>query len=311
MRTCQRRFAFQHLIASGVAKDDFRRRAYVAKQSQELSAWQGHIVHDVLAHEFVAEVRQGRYPQLDDLTSAANKLLKQQLEFSRSRRYEEMGVSKAAAERSYCVLSVHRQGGDIDADAIDDMRVAIGNCLGFILGQADFIRLLLRSQELQAESSLRFFVAEWPVRATLDLVFKDPKGQLWIVDWKIAKSLTSDYSHQLRLYALAVLRSGRWGTLNLNQIKLVEANLLQMRLTQHPLNEANLAQAEDFAFRGIVELRELVGSESDHSVLLDDLDTANSPATCGHCAFAELCIEALVKAGRNREAEVIQGTLFY
>lgn len=310
MRTCQRRFAFQHLVASGVANDGFRRRAYIAKQSQELAVWQGHVVHDVLANEFLTEIRRRRYPKLIDLTAAADRILEDQLSFSRGGHYHESGMSKAAAGRSYCVLSVHLRGGDVDAAALEDIRRSISSCFEFILDQREFVQLMLSSQDHQAELKLRFPVAGWPVRATLDLVFRAPTGQLWVVDWKVAKSLTSDYSHQLRLYALALIRSGRGAVKDFASIRLIEANLLQMQLRPHPLSEETLAQAEDYAFRGVIQLQELLSSESDQNALLDELDTANAPATCGYCPFSELCIEALVRAGRARDAEVVQGTLW-
>jgi hypothetical protein len=310
MRTCQRLFAFRHIVASSTAKDDLRRRAYQVKQRQEVSNWRGHLVHDVLAHEFISEVRRRRRPSLAYLSEASRRLAEEQVAFSRALRYREVGMSKASAGRSYCALTLHERGGDdLDTTLLSESLKVVEGCFAFLLLETDFMTRLLWGSEHQAELSIRFVLGNASVKATPDLVFIDQAGQIWIVDWKVSASLTADYSHQLRLYALAVIRSARWPGAAVGSIRLLEANLLQRRLIEHPLSGQLLEQTEDFAYRGITELRELVGSGRFEDLRLDELDVANRPTTCHYCSFSDLCIETLIAEGRAREAEVIQGTL--
>ncbi len=309
MRSCQRRAAFIHVVASAVSNDGLRRRAYVAKQLQGVSNWQGHLVHDVLAHEFLAEIRAHRRPTVAYLVGAAERLMEDQLAFSRAHRYRASDLSKTQAGRAYCALAVHEQGQDLDPQAMASVRMTIRRSFEYLLSQTDFIQVLQNGRNHQSEVNLWFSLAGSNVRGTVDLIFTDALGFLRIVDWKIAGSLTSDYSHQLRLYGLGVLRSGRWPGVEATSIRLIEANLLQGRITGHPLNEELIRATEDYAYKGIVQLRELVGRGRYEDLRLDELDVATTPRMCSNCSLSDICIETLISAGRTKDAEVVQGTL--
>ncbi|MDQ6876302.1 MAG: PD-(D/E)XK nuclease family protein [Candidatus Dormibacteraeota bacterium] len=309
MRTCQRLFAFRHIVASATASAELRRRAYQAKQLQELSNWQGHLVHDILAHEFISEIKAHRRPALSYLNGAVRRLAEQQVVFSREHRYREPGMTKAAAGRSYCALTLHQRGEDIGPAQISETLELVGGCFEFLLSQTEFMSRLLTGRDHHSEVSLRFSLGDAWVKGTPDLVFLDAAGEIWIIDWKISNSLTSDYSHQLRLYGLAIVESRRWPAADVRSIRLIEANLLQRRLIEHPFSNELLDQTEDFAYRGITELRELVDGGHFEDLRLEELDVANRPTTCRYCNFSDLCIESLLAEGRAKEAEVIQGTL--
>lgn len=309
MRSCQRRAAFSYVVASPVAKDDLRRRAYLAKQLQEVSNWQGHLVHDVMANEFIAQIRANRRPSLAQLVDAADRLIDAQLAFSRAHRFRSRQVTKTEAGRAYCALALHERGEDLDAEALAKTRVTLREAFAFILGEADFMRCLRAGRNHQAEVTLWFLLGGSNVRATIDLIFSGQDGLLYIVDWKLARSLTSDYSHQLRLYALAAMHSGRWSNVDPASIRLMEANLLQRRIIHHSLTAEQLTATEDYAYRGIVELRELMGRGRYEDLHLDELDVATTPKMCSYCSFSDICIETLMAAGRAEDAKVVQGLL--
>lgn len=75
------------------------------------------------------------------------------------------------------------------------------------------------------------------------------------MDWKIGESETSDYSRQLLVYALAVARSGQWPGVDAEAVRLSEVNLLKNQIRQHAVTQERLEEAEDFACRGVSELR--------------------------------------------------------
>ena len=60
MRRCQRLFVFGQVMASHNARDPLRHEAYLLKQLQSLSTWQGSVVHKVLATSVLADMRAGR-----------------------------------------------------------------------------------------------------------------------------------------------------------------------------------------------------------------------------------------------------------
>lgn len=59
MRTCQRQFSFAHIMASHNARDPERREAHILKQLQQLTAWQGSVVHRILATDFLRALQVG------------------------------------------------------------------------------------------------------------------------------------------------------------------------------------------------------------------------------------------------------------
>jgi hypothetical protein len=308
MRTCQRRMAFQHVVASATSSDPWRHRAYLAKQRLNTALWQGRLTHDVLGREFLNEIRRGRQPSVGYLEASVKEIAANQLDFSRKRRYLEPGMTKAKAGRSYCVLAVHERGDDVsDAEFADVIGSAIGS-LQFVVNNSSLMSLLLRGGSHQAEVTLRFPFAGWTIKGTPDLVFTDAKGATWIVDWKIGQSQSSDYSHQLGIYALAVIGSDQWPRATIDSLHLLEANLLQQRLIEHEVSASSLGDAEDFAYRGITELRTLLPSARYEDLDMNELDVSAKPTSCGFCSFADLCVEDLNRAGRDSHIEAVQGT---
>src|SRR4051794_24761769 len=97
LRRCQRQYIFGHMMAAHNAKDPLRREAYILKQLQQVSAWQGSVVHAVLASQFVPALRIGRAPRPSALCPAAIDLARRQFAFSAAKRYREPGLTKSAA----------------------------------------------------------------------------------------------------------------------------------------------------------------------------------------------------------------------
>src|SRR5207248_158777 len=91
MRTCQRRLFLGNAMASHAARDVNRREAYLLIQLSQLAAWQGSIVHRVLATDFQKIVQSGRSIDPAALTATACHLARRQFAFSEARRYREPG----------------------------------------------------------------------------------------------------------------------------------------------------------------------------------------------------------------------------
>jgi hypothetical protein len=113
-------------------------------------------------------------------------------------------------------------------------------------------------------------------------------SRLLIVDWKIGDSHTSDYSQQLRLYAMAALN--RWSTYRVENVRLVEANILQDHFAQHAVNESELLKMEDFIYRSCSDIEALLAGHGYDPDDLEDYGYAQSPMSCEYCKYQRLCM---------------------
>jgi hypothetical protein len=310
MRRCQRLLVFAHIMASHNARDPQRREAYILKQLQPLSAWQGSLVHRVLATAFLADLRAARPIDPPALVEVALDLALRQFAFSAARRYREPGQTKRAAGDEYCALLEHEYGGDIGPQALRHVQATVRRCFENLASQTAFLARLYAGSQHAAEPSLTFRLNGATIAASPDLIFLRPDGRPTVVDWKIADSERSDYTRQLLIYALAVARSGYWPGVSAPAIELYEVNLLKNQIRQHPVTAERLAETEDFIYRSLVELETLVGDGRFAEVELDELEVAEKPATCAHCNFRLLCIRRLEEAGRWQAARTIQGRLW-
>jgi hypothetical protein len=209
----------------------------------------------------------------------------------------------------YCALFEHEYGWPIGDAVLAETEATIAGCLGNLDRQSDFLASLTMGSNHWAEAPLSFRVNDVTVAATLDLVFLRPNGGITVVDWKIGRSDTSDYSRQLLVYALAVLRCGRWPQATAGTIELIEANLLKDAIHQHPVNQERLDDAEDFVYRSVMEMTALTGGDRFSELELDEYDVAARPTTCRYCKFGALCIERFEEAGRLVAAATVQGRL--
>lgn len=310
MRRCQRLFVYGQAIASHNARDPLRHEAYLLKQLQSLSTWQGSLIHRVLATSFLASVRAGRPIDPVALSTTAHDLARRQFAFSAARKYREPGQAKGAVGDAYCALYEHEYGENISPERLDLVLTTITRCFKHLAGQETFLAQLYAGSAHLAELPLNFMLAGATITATLDLVYQGADGQLVVVDWKIAGSETSDYSWQLLVYALAVVQCGRWPAIKADAIELYEANLLRNQVHRHSISVQRLQEAEDFIYRSLVERDALLARNRFDDLDLNEFEVAERPGTCFHCNFASLCLRQLEEAGRPEEAQMIQERLW-
>ncbi len=305
MRRCQRAYVLGQIVASHNARDAFRSEAYILKQLQHLSAWQGSLVHRVLATDFLANLRAKRPFNPKALTAAAQDLARKQFAFSAAKHYRRPGQTKQAAADAYCALFEHEYGLTIAPDSIEKVNATLAQCFDHLAEQRDFLALLYSGSGHNAEQMLNFAVNGANVIAVLDLICVGANRQLIVVDWKIAESETSDYSYQLLVYALAVVRCGRWPWVKAEAIQLFEANLLKNQIRSYPVSDADLEATEDFIYRSMKERDSLVGDGKFSNLDLCEFEVAERPGTCSHCNFGSLCMQQLAGAGHSNEAETV------
>lgn len=306
LERCQRQLAFAQVVAAHNARDPVRREAYVLRQLQSVAAWQGSLVHAVLATHVRDALRWGRSIRPDRLTSAARRLAERQWAFSAARAYRVSGQSKAAAGDAYCALAIHERGDAAGQEIIDDVIVTAERCFTHLAQQTDLLTLLRTNTRLATEVPLSAQASGITVAATPDLLATHTDGGLTIVDWKVSVHEESQHRRQLGLYALLALQSRRWPTLTLQTLRLHEANLWRDRVHAHVVDEEQMKATRAYVEDGVQSLRNVLGDGTYAHLTLNRLPIASEASACAGCTFAPLCVPALETAGRSSDAALVR-----
>ncbi len=187
----------------------------------------------------------------------------------------------------------HEFDREISPEALAEAYTNISQCFEHLAEQTEFLQLLRRGTDHRAERPLHFQFNGVSVIAMPDLVFWLGRDTPVIVDWKIGRSESSDYSPQLYLYALALMRCGWWSHITPERIRLFEVNLAKNEVRRQEMTRQDVDDIEDLIYRSSVEQGTLIGSGKFESLSWDDLDVANSPNTCTYCNFRPLCTQRL------------------
>jgi hypothetical protein len=307
LERCHRQLAFAQVVAAHNARDPERREAYVLRQIQSVAAWQGSLVHAVLATQVRDALRWGRSIRPDRLTRAVRTLATRQWAFSAARQYRLPGQSKASGGAAYCALDLHERGATAGPDIIDAVAAVAQRCFTHLAQQTELLEVLRGSSRLTTEVPLTSQMAGVRVVATPDLLATHEDGGLAIVDWKVSAYEESRHSRQLGLYALLALRSGRWPALTLETLRLYEVNLWQDRIHVHTVDEEQMRDAAAYVEHGVRGLRRVLGEGTYAHLDLDGLAIAPAAETCAGCSFAGLCVRRLDAAGRVADAATVRG----
>jgi hypothetical protein len=290
---------FGHVVASHNARDPERREAYLLKQLQDVPAWQGSIVHKVLAKHLPALLQSAEPITAEAFILPAQDLARRQFAFSAAKLYRVPGRTKTASGDGFCALVDHELGRDVRPGLLDEVCETLALCFDHFVAQKDLLRLLRSGSKHKFEPNLFFNLDGVTVAAVPDLVFTSPAGRLVVVDWKVGESETSDYSTQVLGYALAVGRCGWWPGVAPEDIELYEVNLLQGYVRRHPADAERLLHVEDFIYASSMEMRDLIGGLKYSELDPGEFDVANVPTTCAYCSFQPLCKLWLAREGRS------------
>lgn len=308
LEQCARRVAFSHVVASHNARDPERREAYLLRQIQSIPAWQGSLVHDVVAVQVRDALRWNRPIDPIALSALVYERATRQWAFSRARRYRLPGQSKAAAGDAYAVLDVHEHGDDPPDDVVGDVAAVALRCFTNLAAQENLLALLRTNDTLVAEVRLSLSVEGVLVAATPDLVAAHGAA-VTIVDWKVSVHDESRHARQLELYAYLAFRSGRWSPRSPQDIRLFEVNLWRDHVYEHAFDDDAMTRTGDAVVKGVAMLRAALGDGVYAHLRLDVLPIARRPEACRHCAFAALCLVHLDADGRDDDAALVRARL--
>lgn len=289
-RRCQKQYFFSQTMASHNAKDTLRREAFILKQLSSLDEWRGSLIHKALEEYLAPSLQQHQIISVKELIEQTISLAKKQFEFSKKKNYRDANISKKAAGNSFLALRCHEYDIIIPQTFIDDLYQEIKQCYEYLYSQERFIQFLQQGNDYFTECLIQFKIHNCLVSAKLDLVMNYGKNKLCIIDWKISRSKTSDYSKQLNLYALAALNKWKWKKYNPEDLLLVEANIFQGKLTKHYVNEDSINTIDNLIYQSISQIKSLSGDSKYNLDSLEDYDYANSPLSCEYCNFQQMCV---------------------
>ena len=288
-RKCQRQYFFRHIMPHHNAKDEKRREAHLLRQFCSLDEWRGKLVHLALEKYFVPSLQEGNLISLDELMEQTWDLAEAQVQFSREKKYKQPDITKTKAGDLFLALKIDEYNINTGQEKFIQIADDIEKSYKFLYANSWLLNLLTNGDWYEAEPNLPFKFNQVTITAKLDLVMGYGDRKICVIDWKIGHSQTSDYSRQLYLYALAVIRNKRWSGYKLQDLLLIEANLLQNKFIKHAINISQELEIEDFLYRSISEIQAVT---SDHKYNLDNLEDyeyANSPLSCEYCNFEQLC----------------------
>ena len=289
---CQRQYFFNYIMSHHNAKDEKRREAYLLKQLSTLNSWKGKLVHLALERYFVPSLSQDKIISCAELTDRTLALGKQQWEFSQQSKYLNQGITKSKAGDLYLALRNHQDTINSETESREKVFDEIKQCYQNLYAYDDFINFLLNDAGWhETEFRLSFKLDGVTIVGQPDLLVGYGNSKICVIDWKTGKSKTTDYSTQLYLYSIAVVKSWKWSDYNLQDLLLVEANLFQNKFEKYFINKTKAEEIKSFINRSIIDIQAVTG---DHKYSLNNLKNytyAENPISCRYCSFEPLCKE--------------------
>ncbi len=289
-RRCQRQYFFSQIMASHNARDCERHEAFILKQLQGLPLWQGSLVHKGIQKYVVPWLANGSLPDRDDVIRQTLAIADRQIAFSSSCQYRVDGQSKQSAGDSYCALFEHEYGIGIASERLQEVRETVSRCLRNLFDQRDFLDQLTHNSGHHPEWLADFKVAGTRVVVQLDLLCFQGGQMPVIIDWKVGRAESSDYSHQVMTYVLSLLRSPICQNAQAESVSVYEVNLLTNQIKPHIVTESKIMETENFIFQSIEEMKALAGDAKFESQHIEDYELAGSWMTCMYCNFRKLCM---------------------
>lgn len=289
-RRCQRQYFFRELAAWHNARDPLRREAFILKQVKSIELWRGLLVHAGI-ERFVVPALQANAPvDWDRATGATLDLLQRQLAFSARRLYREKGLRKGANAEDYCALLPHEDGREVSLAELATVEMAIRRSFANLAALDDFWTEVRGRSRYWAELPVSIYYDGARIEVRIDLMYFRSYGKPTIIDWKVyGGNSGSDADVQMALYAWTLCRHPSWSAIRAEDVELLEVRPLQPEVIRHRCDRATLEALEDRLYRGINEIRALVGDGGYASSDLENFAYANSGTTCVFCPFRSLC----------------------
>jgi hypothetical protein len=299
---CPRRWYYETVFANSRAKDPARKEAFILKQLQNVRAWRGKLVDQVISNFVVPKLNRHETVSLKEALDYAHNLFETQLTFASTRRYREPNIKKSDDEVSedYCALLELENGGTLDQKTLADLQNEIAISLTNFFNSPFFVQVTESHPYLIAQRAIQFPFADVNVQCTPDLIAFFRETEPIIVDWKVEAPKHKEHFIQLGTYAFALSRAKphkdfppEWlSTIaDPTKVALVEFQLLRNRELQYSLTEQDLVEIEDYIYKTSSRIQHMVNGNGSKSRHPSDFPQARSANACVWCKFKKICWE--------------------
>lgn len=299
-RQCRRKFFLGEVLPTHHHTNALRRKAFELKNTLNLKMWAGTVVDKYLSNELIPAIKQNQPLDFDHFAEEAVGLAKAQFNFSAQGLYHT--TTKEAAGIVYCILDIHESAqpytpGDLDKVYatirqsivnIPHIRMPNGQLLLDYLQQAFSLYPDVTTRHTQIEGA---FVAP-----QIDLLAY-VQGKPVVFDWKVSLSETSDYSRQLIIIGLTILRHRNLikrdkRPYQHSDIRLLEVNLIQEGgyVREHVFTQERANEILDDINLSSWDIRQLTQDRLPSAIPITDFPgNEHGGYICDTCPFYALC----------------------
>lgn len=293
-RRCPRQWYYKNIVASSVAKDPYRRKAYLLSKLQSVPAWRGQIVDDVISSAIIPCLRRGEKITLEKAKKRAHQQFNEELELARSNA--RLSAPKKSSSSKLIALHSLYYEGVLDQHQLDLALSEVDQALTNLFTMDEVKDAIKSSSLLIPQRSLVFQYGETSIRAVPDLlVFYNDRAPM-VVDWKVHTFGIQEAWLQLGVYALALTNCrphkdfpATLSCLKPTDLELLEVQLLTKTCRRSRLDEDELERVEAYIADSLAEIEAAVDDKEPRQLTPEDFAVSAFPNVCNSCAFRELC----------------------
>jgi CRISPR/Cas system-associated exonuclease Cas4 (RecB family) len=274
--TCARRYYFSYYAAP--VDPEIRR----LKRLSALPMWAGSVVHETI---------EGFLKAFDSLPSAEEQdaIVRSAVHGDMLRSWRQSERGPAAEGPDAFRLFEHEYEQPVDQE---DKKIVVTTVMRSLRNffKSPTLREAFavgRERWLTVEDLVSFHVGETEVFLRMDLAYRDPQGQVVIVDWKTGRREGRFSEVQLAGYALYARERG-WVS-SADALRTELAYLAIPRYVRRKVNDKKLQAARAFIEKSASRMRALLIDAAGNIARLEDFPMIDRPQTCRRCNFRRLC----------------------
>ena len=299
-RQCRRKFFLGEVLPTHHHNNALRRKAFELKNTLNLKMWAGTVVDKYLSHELIPAIKQNQSLDFDRFAEEAVGLAKDQFNFSAQGLYHT--TTKEAAGIVYCILDIHESAqpytpSDLDK-AYATIRQSILNIPQIRMPNEQLLLdYLQQAFSLYPDVTTRHTRIEGAFVAPQIDLLAYVQGKPVVFDWKVSLSETSDYSRQLVIIGLTILRHRNLVKRDKrpyqhSDIRLFEVNLIQDGgyVREHAFTQERANDILDDINLSSGDIRQLTQDRLPSAIPITDFaGNEHGGYLCDTCPFYTLC----------------------
>lgn len=283
LEQCPRRYYYQYYGANArTAKKELQKESLASLKTLSNRHMRiGNILHLVIRAYF-KKLQEGEVWTVDRLLRWAQKIYRQDREYSRTKSYESPPLSNA--DGPVPLLEFYYgfpEAEELYAESEQRLLEAIRNFMTSELF-APF-RSGGRQVDAAIEKQIRLKIGNLTMRGQTDLAYPDSRG-IVICDWKIGGTKGFDGSLQLLSYALWAVHQYQCQP---SDITIYRAYLVEKQLSSSAVSDKNLQRARARIIQDVEKMQTL--NVYGRNAVADAFTPCRHPRVCVLCPFPEVC----------------------